>query len=185
MTDQPNGSEPGNGEQPDKATSGEVLEFGPSIEAELRERIASLETQLAEAKDSWMRAVADFQNYKRRVERDRQDLIKNAGASLLLKLLPVLDDFDRAAANIPAEIAATSWWGGTQLIQQKLRGLLESEGVSEIPAVGQPFDPNLHEAVLYEEAGEGQGGQVIAELQKGYKLYDRVLRPTMVKVGKE
>jgi molecular chaperone GrpE len=94
-----------------------------------------------------------------------------------------MDDFERAIANIPSEIAETPWWGGTQLIAQKLRTILESEGVKPIEAVGQDFDPNLHEAVLYEEA-EGQEGKVIAELQKGYKLGDRVLRPSMVKVGR-
>jgi len=101
---------------------------------------------------------------------------------LLLKILPVVDDFDRAIANIPAEIAESAWWGGTQLIAQKLRTLLESEGVKAITTVGQEFDPNIHEAVLYEDA-EGQDGKVVAELQRGYRLYERVLRPAMVKVG--
>jgi molecular chaperone GrpE len=188
MTEQNNGAEERHDEQqpqPAGAVEGEVLEFGPSAEAELRERITTLEAELAQAKDSWMRSVAEFQNYKKRVERDRQELIKNASAGLLLKLLPVLDDFERAVANIPPDIAASAWWGGTQLIQHKLRAILESEGVTEIEAQGQLFDPNLHEAVLYEEATAGQGGTVIGELQKGYKLRDRVLRPTMVKVGKE
>jgi molecular chaperone GrpE len=171
-----------NGARP---AEGEVLEFDANIHSDLHQRIDALEAELTSAKDSWMRSVAEFQNYKRRVERDRQDLIKSANASLILKLLPVLDDFDRAVENIPAEIAATPWWGGTQLVQQKLRMLIESEGVTEIMALEQPFDPNMHEAVLYEEAGEGKGGLVVAVLQKGYKLGERVLRPAMVKVGKE
>ena len=99
------------------------------------------------------------------------------------RILPVVDDFDRAIANIPAEIAETPWWGGTQLIAQKLRTLLESEGVKAIDVLGQDFDPNVHEAVLYEDA-EGQDGKVIAELQRGYRLRERVLRPAMVKVGR-
>jgi molecular chaperone GrpE len=191
VSDQHNATERDDIEQPEgaggkaAAVEGEVLEFGPTAEGELRGRIEALEAELAQAKDNWMRTAAEFQNYKKRVERDRQELIKNASAGLLLKLLPVLDDFDRAVANIPADIAASPWWGGAQLIQQKLRSILDSEGVTAIEALGEPFDPNLHEAVLYEEAGEGQGGRVIAELQKGYRLRDRVLRPTMVKVGKE
>jgi molecular chaperone GrpE len=94
-----------------------------------------------------------------------------------------MDDFERAAASIPPEIAEHPWWAGTQLIEQKLRTILESEGVTPIEALGQDFDPNLHEAVLYEET-EGQEGKVVGELQKGYKIHERVLRPTMVKVGK-
>lgn len=150
---------------------------------DLQQRLAQAEAQAADYKDQWLRAAADYKNYKRRTETERSELIRSANAGLVLKLLPVLDDFDRAIANIPPEIAETPWWGGTQLIAQKLRTILESEGVTPIEALGQDFDPNLHEAVLYEEA-EGQDGKVIAELQKGYKLRDRVLRPTMVKVGK-
>jgi molecular chaperone GrpE len=156
-------------------TAGEV--------AELAARLAQAEAQAAEYKDQWLRATADYKNFKRRADAERAELIRSAGASLLLKLLPVVDDFDRAIANIPDEVAQTPWWGGTQLVAQKLRTLLESEGVKPIEAQGQDFDPNLHEAVLYEDA-EGQDGKVVAELQRGYKLYDRVLRPAMVKVGR-
>lgn len=151
--------------------------------AELQQRLATAESQVAEYKDQWLRSVAEFKNFKRRSETERADLIRSASAGLVLKLLPVLDDFERAIDNIPPDVAETAWWGGTQLIAQKLRTILESEGVTPIEAVGQDFDPNLHEAVLYEEA-PGQDGKVIAELQRGYRLNDRVLRPTMVKVGK-
>jgi molecular chaperone GrpE len=151
--------------------------------ADLQARLAKAEAETIEYKDQWLRAAADYKNFKRRVEIERSELIRSASSALLLKLLPVVDDFDRAVANIPPEIAETPWWGGTQLIAQKLRTILESEGVKTIEAVGQEFDPNLHEAVLYEEA-EGQDGIVVGELQKGYKLGDRVLRPSMVKVGR-
>lgn len=164
---------------------GTVLEKeSSSVDAELRLRLAQVETQAAEYKDQWLRATADYKNYKRRTETERAELIRSASAGLILKLLPVLDDFERAIANIPPEVAETSWWGGTQLIAHKLRTILESEGVAEIAALGEDFDPNFHEAVLYEEA-EGQDGKVVAVLQKGYKIHDRVLRPTMVKVGKD
>lgn len=151
--------------------------------AELQAKLAKAEAETAEYKDQWLRAAADYKNFKRRSEIERSELIRSASSALLLKLLPVVDDFDRAIANIPEEIAATPWWGGTQLIAQKLRTILESEGVKEIAALGEEFDPNQHEAVLYEEA-EGQDGKVVSELQKGYKLGDRVLRPSMVKVGR-
>lgn len=149
----------------------------------LQARLAEVEAQAAEYKDQWLRAAADYKNFKRRVEIERAELIRSASSALLLKLLPVMDDFERAIANVPPEVAETQWWGGVQLIAQKLRTILESEGLTPIPAVGQDFDPNLHEAVLYEEA-EGQEGKVIEELQKGYKLGDRVLRPSLVKVGR-
>jgi molecular chaperone GrpE len=150
---------------------------------ELRQRLAQAEKEAAEHKDQWLRAAADYKNFKRRADTERGELIRSASSAVLLKLLPVIDDFERSIANIPAEVAATPWWGGTQLIAQKLRTILESEGVKPIEALGQDFDPNLHEAVIYEDA-EGQEGKVIAELQRGYKLHERVLRPTMVKVGK-
>lgn len=155
-----------------------------SAVAELRQRLAQAEAQAADYKDQWLRATADYKNYKRRAETERAELIRSASAGLVLKVLPVLDDFERAIANIPTEITPTAWWGGTQLIAQKLRTIFESEGVTAIDALGADFDPNLHEAVLYEDA-EGHGGKVIAELQKGYRLRDRVLRPTMVKVGRD
>lgn len=151
--------------------------------AELQARLTEAEAHAAEYKDQWLRATADYKNFKRRTDIERSELIRSASSALLLKLLPVVDDFDRAIANIPIEVAETSWWGGTQLIAQKLRTILESEGVKAIEAVGAEFDPNLHEAVLYEDA-EGQDGKVVAELQRGYKLGDRVLRPSMVKVGR-
>jgi molecular chaperone GrpE len=151
--------------------------------AALQAKLAQAEAQAAEYKDQYLRAAADYKNFKRRVEIERAELARSAGADLLLKLLPVVDDFDRAVASVPAEIAETPWWGGTQLVAHKLRLLLESQSVKPIEALGQEFDPNFHEAVLYEDA-PGQDGKVIAELQKGYKLGDRVLRPSMVKVGR-
>jgi molecular chaperone GrpE len=151
--------------------------------ADMMQRLDEAEKQIEQFKDQWMRSVAEFKNYKRRTETERSDLIRNASASLVLKLLPIIDDFERASASVPEEIASHSWWEGTRLIEQKLRTVLESEGVAPIEAEGTDFDPNFHEAVLYEEA-EGQEGKVTAELQKGYRMHDRVLRPSMVKVGK-
>lgn len=149
----------------------------------LQQRLEEAEARAAEYKDQWLRAAADYKNYKRRTEQERSELIRNASSGLILKILPVLDDFERAMASVPPDVASTSWWAGMQLIDQKLRTILESEGVRPIEALGQDFDPNCHHAVVYEEA-EGQENKVIAELQKGYTVHDRVLRPTMVKVGK-
>jgi molecular chaperone GrpE len=175
---------------PDNAASSGADNATPAAETnetalqELYSRLEQLEAQAAEYKDQWLRSVAEFKNFKRRADTERSELQRSAGASILLKVLPVVDDFERAIAAIPAEIAESSWWGGTQLIANKLRLLLESEGVKPIEALDQPFDPNLHEAVLYEDA-PGKDGIVTAEFQRGYRLHDRVIRPAMVKVGKD
>jgi molecular chaperone GrpE len=171
---------------PDSADTNTAENASPNETAlqELYTRLEQLEAQSAEYKDQWLRSVAEFKNFKRRVDTERTELQRSAGASILLKLLPVVDDFERAVAAIPAEIAESSWWGGTQLIANKLRLLLDSEGVKPIEALDQPFDPNLHEAVQYEDA-PGKDGIVTAEFQRGYRLHDRVIRPSMVKVGKD
>ncbi|MBA3469897.1 MAG: nucleotide exchange factor GrpE [Herpetosiphonaceae bacterium] len=155
----------------------------PSID-ELEQRIAALELESEENKANWLRSVADFKNYKRRTESEREELIRNAGAGLLLKLLPVLDDLGRAMAHVPAEIDNNPWLSGVKQVQRKFEMLLEGAGVQPITAVGEEFDPNFHEAVMYDEAGEDQANKVVEELQRGYKLGEKVLRPTMVKVGK-
>jgi len=111
------------------------------------------------------------------------ELIGRAAATVLLKLLPVVDDMSRATASVTPEVADTSWYGGFKLIPQKLQQLLDSEGVTAIISEGQPFDPNLHEAIAYEPCEAALDGKVVAELQRGYMLRDKVLRPAMVKVG--
>ena len=156
---------------------------GVSEVDELKARIAQLEKEAAEYKDQWLRAAADYKNFKRRTDQERADLIRGASAGLLLKLLPVLDDLERAIGSVTPEVENSPWYTGFKLIPQKLKTVLESEGVAPIEAVGQDFDPNFHDAVIYEAAGPGQENKVVAELQKGYMLRDRVLRPTMVKVG--
>jgi len=153
------------------------LEDVESLKKALAEEKAKAEDYLA----NWQRAQADFINYKRRVEQERNEATKFANAMLVLNLLPVLDDLERALENVSTKLAGLTWVEGIRLIYRKLQAVLQGHGLIEIKALGQPFDPNLHEAVLY---GEGEEGLVIEELQKGYMLHDRVLRPTMVKVGR-
>ena len=131
---------------------------------------------------NWQRAQADFINYKRRTEQEKEEIGKFANATLMLSLLPVLDYLERAFTSIPPKLAKLSWVDGIRLIERKLQASLEAQRLSQIKALGEPFDPNLHEAVMY---GKGKEGIVIEELQKGYKLHDRVIRPTMVVVGQE
>lgn len=157
--------------------------------AELAERIEALERELDEVRRSetelrgnWQRAAADFANYKRRTDEERATVAQFASSLLIGKLLGVLDDFDRALDNVPAD-AHDAWVEGVRLVERKLRGVLESEGVTPIDAIGQPFDPNVHEAVVHEETADAPDNQVIGELQRGYRLHDRVLRPALVKVA--
>ena len=156
----------------------------PTLSAdELQGRMQQLEQESASYKDQYLRATADLRNYKRRAEQERSDLIRNAGAAVLMKLLPILDDLDLAMAHVPEEVAANPWFSGVKLVQSKLQTVLEGEGVRPIQALGQQFDPNFHEAVMHEDAGPDNAGKVTAELRRGYTLHDRVIRPTMVTVG--
>jgi len=184
MTDRTNGG-------PKPRTRGE--ERADAIKApsriELIERADGLQRELDELREqaqqnlhNWQRSAADFANYKRRSEEERSALGEFSKAVLITKLLGVLDDFDRALESIPDD-AHEGWVEGIRLVERKLRNVLESEGVTQIEALGQPFDPNLHEAVVHEETAEYPDNQVIGELQRGYRLRDRVLRPSLVRVA--
>lgn len=139
--------------------------------------LALARARAADFEDRWKRAAAEFINYKRRTEQERAETQRRANSTLILDLLPVLDDLERALANVPDGEAEDEWVKGTRLVQRKFHQILERQGVTAIEAVGQPFDPALHEAV------GGAGSVVAREYQRGYKLHDRVLRPSMVLVG--
>ncbi len=148
-----------------------------SLKKSLEEEKAKAERYLS----NWQRAEADFDNYKKRVEQERSETDRFASMVLILNLLPVLDDFERAFNSLSAKLAQLTWIDGIRLIYRKLQATLEARGFSEIRAIGESFDPTVHEAV---SQGEGEEGKVIEELQKGYKLHDRVIRPALVVVGK-
>jgi molecular chaperone GrpE len=146
----------------------------------LKQVLADEKTKAEGYLANWQRAQADLINYKRRTELEKEEIGKFANATLMLSLLPVLDDLERAFTSMPPDIAKLSWVDGVRLIERKLRATLEAMGLSEIEALGEPFDPNLHEAV---RQGKGKEGLVVEETQKGYKFRDRVIRPTRVVVG--
>ena len=129
---------------------------------------------------NWQRAAADLINYKRRVEQERQEQARLANAALVINLLPVFDDLDRAVATVDSTLAGLNWVQGVVAIQRKFANLMEAMGVSEVPAEGQAFDPNLHEAVGRQPGPENTCIHVV---QKGYALGDKVIRPAMVVVG--
>jgi molecular chaperone GrpE len=174
------------GSYPDEEKVEEEETARPEVEG--IEEIESLKKALAEAKEksekylaNWQRAQADFINFKKRSEQERADTINYANSTLILNLLPILDDLERALANVPDELAESPWVDGVRHICRKLQAILQAQGVSVIEAEGKNFDPNVHEAVM---AVEGEEGKVIEEIQKGYKLRNRVIRPTRVAVGK-
>ena len=150
-------------------------------ELSLEEKIAKAQEKAQKYLKNWHRAEADFQNYKRRAEQEREELRRYGNVSVIINLLPVLDDFERAFSSLDSHLAGLSWFDGILLIYRKLRQLLENAGVTQIDTEGQSFDPRFHEAVAHVE---GEEGKVVSEVQRGYKLHDRVLRPAMVVVGK-
>lgn len=166
----------------------EYNEMSETEESERDEDIEALKQVLAEERGksenylaNWQRTQADFTNYKKRTEQEKTEMVEFASSTLILNLLSALDDLDRALASVPAELMESSWTEGIKLIYNKFKATLEAQGLTEIEAKGEPFDPHLHEAVMGQE---GEEGIVIEEIQKGYKFRDRVIRPSMVVVGK-
>jgi len=154
------------------------------------EAVAELKAQAAKAKESYeqlLRTTADFDNYRKRAARERQDAVKFANESLLQKLIPALDNFDMAiaAAAGAKEGAAQSLQTGVNMILSQLRNALTEAGLEEIEAAGKPFDPNFHEAVSQQETSEVPEGHVVQQLRKGYRLRERLLRPATVIVAKK
>ena len=133
-----------------------------------------------------MRTTADFDNFKKRAAREKQDAIKYANESLLQKLIPVLDNFDMAmnATQSTSSDSAQSLQTGVAMILQQLKSAVQEAGLEELDATGQVFDPNIHEAVSQKETNEAPEGSVVQQLRKGYKLRDRLLRPATVIVAK-
>jgi len=147
----------------------------------------TLEQALVEEKEktenylaNWQRAQADFENYKRRSQQEKEEISKFSNSALILSLLPILGDLERAFGSIPPKLAKLSWIDGIKLIGRNLRASLEAQGLSPIEAVGEPFNPEFHEAIRQDK---GKEGIVIIEVEKGYKLHDRVIRPSKVVVG--
>ena len=143
---------------------------------------SQLERERDDYKDRWLRKSAEFDNYRKRVERERREQADQSVVDLLQQLLLVVDDFDRALTVSGDEGGA--YRKGVELIHAKLHDMLRKQGVRAMDVLGSDFDPNIHMAVMHEESLEHREGEVIGELQKGYMLHDRLLRPAMVKVAK-
>jgi molecular chaperone GrpE len=152
---------------------------------DLLEQVKQAKAEAAENLDGWQRARAEFANYKRRTDAERLELSVTAGAEVLTRVLPIVDDFDRAAATLPGEFKDQPWINGVLLVHRKLTSLLEQSNVKPIPVKpGDAFDPNLHEAITHEDAAQIESGHIIGEVTRGYTLGERVLRPALVRVAK-
>ena len=133
--------------------------------------------------DRWLRKTAEFDNYRKRIERERREQADQAVLNLMQELLLVVDDFDRAL-TVDAGDGDAAYRKGVELIHGKLHDILRKHGVRPFDALGADFDPNVHQAVVHEVSPDHREGEVIGELRKGYMMNDRLLRPAMVKVAK-
>lgn len=182
-------------EEPDQnveVTGGDQVEqpAGEQEEGEAVDELAVLSQELEKAKakeaeylEGWQRARAELANARKRFQREQERSYANAKADVLVQLLPIADNFERALETLPDDLSGLSWIEGVMLIQRELQLLLEQAGVMPIEAAGQEFDPLLHQAVTHEPTDAIPAGHVISELQRGYMVGDRVLRPSMVRVS--
>jgi len=147
--------------------------------------LSEAEKKAAEYLDGWQRSQAAFANFRKRTEAEQAQVRRNANSSLLLRLLPILDDFKRAFEVIPEAYSGDPWLDGIRLVERKVKSILEAESVTPIELKpGDLFDPGLHEAVLYQEVEGFDDGEVVAEIETGYLIGDRILRPSLVVVAK-
>ncbi|MFJ5768551.1 nucleotide exchange factor GrpE [Psychrobacillus sp. NPDC093180] len=173
-------------EQADVPAEDEVAETEEDVVEEAVEEVDELtlvKQQLEEEQNKAIRLRADFENYKRRVQLDKEADYKYRAQSVLSDILPVLDNFERALAVETTSEEAASLAKGVEMVYRSLLDAVKKEGLEQIEAEGVPFDPNFHQAVMQEKDDTKDSGIVLQELQKGYKLKDRILRPSMVKVN--
>jgi molecular chaperone GrpE len=175
--------QPGEAELAPEETPAEGEEPAPDPISALRQELDQARAKEAEYLEGWQRARAELANARKRFQREQEQVYSNAKADVMVQLLPIADDFARAFETLPANLSQVTWIEGLMLIQRKLQWLLERSGVVPIEVIGQEFTPTLHEAISHEPSTTVPAGQIIAELQKGYQMGDRVLRPSLVRVS--
>lgn len=174
----PSGENSGNEEQPMVALTFEEFDA-------MEKTIESLKAETEEHKDQWLRSVADFDNYKKRVLRDTTRNQQDAMTSVLKIFLQVADDIERALTHKPSSPEVEGWVSGIELIYQKLLNLMKNQGVERMDVKpGDTFDPNIHEAITQEEHPDFEDGQIIDVVQPGYRISERIIRPAMVRVAR-
>ncbi|RIV25919.1 nucleotide exchange factor GrpE [Alicyclobacillaceae bacterium I2511] len=179
-------SEAANGNAPQQDSEQSVAEelLVDSVTVE-REQWEQLQTEFEQLKNQLLRTQADFDNFRKRTRQEREELAKTAARNLLSELLPVLDSFDRALTSIAADVTTVpqSLREGIEMVHRQFVYIMNSQGVQAMEVEGQPFNPNVHQAVMQDSVEGTEPGVVVQELQKGYWLHDKVLRPAMVKVS--
>ena len=160
-----------------------MVEMSTEEIADMLESMESVKTEAEENKDKWLRAQADFANYKKRIDAQQIKLFEDASARVIKQYLPLLDDMKRALDNQPETDDSYDWVQGIDLIYQKFHVVLGNEGVTTMETEGENFDPNFHEAISQEESPEHESGQIIEEIQTGYMIGERVLRHALVRVA--
>lgn len=149
----------------------------------LEEQLAAARAEAARNLDGWQRTQAEFANARKRFERQRAEAFTSANIDLVGKLLPLIDDLERALESVPEEDRNDPWVSGIALVYRKMLTMLDDMNVQAIPSVGEPFDPNYHEALTQEPSDEYESGVVVREVRRGYRLGDRVIRPALVSVA--
>jgi molecular chaperone GrpE len=171
---------------PENVNDPELQESAPAeggTAAATTDPVSALQQERDALHDRLLRTAAEFDNYRKRVDRERRDLSEFAAADVLAELLPIIDNFERAL-QVPAPAEAESFRTGIEMIHRQMLDLLRKRGAKRIEALGADFDPKYHQAVIHEPSPGHRDGEVIEELQSGYMLGDRLLRPAMVKVAK-
>jgi len=172
-----------NREENARAAQPEVAQAEPEELVALRSQVQDLQAKADEWLDQYRRSAAEFANYRRRQERDRDQQRVALKVDVVRRLFPIIDDLELALGHVPSGVGATGWAEGLALILRKMKSVLSEYGVEPIEALGKPFDPNYHEAVLQEPSNDYPEGVVMEELRPGYRIGDQVVRATQVKVS--
>jgi molecular chaperone GrpE len=184
ITEQEETKEAAEAVQPEEDKQEEASEVSElTREQELLAQIEQLKAEKEELNNKYLRAQADLQNFRTRVNKEKEQMLKYSSQRAIEALLPVVDNFERAIAASQDAADVETLKQGIDMVFRQLQQVLEQEGVTTVPGVGEPFDPNMHQAVMQEDSSEYESGIIIEEFQKGYKLKDRVIRPSMVKVS--
>jgi len=171
--------------EPSGAAEVESAEEAVSADiAEMQRQLRELSDQFEAARDQYLRTLADFQNFRRRTEEQKAELVRFANRELVAQLLPILDNFERAMSSASQSQNYEALMAGVTLTHRQLQEFLQKNGVTPIEAIGAEFDPAFHEAVMRVEDGEHPENTVVKELQRGYTMHGRVVRPSMVKVAR-
>lgn len=172
---------------PDESEAVEV-EPADAVDEDLKELLEQFQKtshERDEYKDQLLRTMADFQNFRKRVQEEKRQIQERANESLIVDLLPVLDNFERALAGMESGVSLEAAIEGVKAIDRQFRAVLEVQKVKRVASVGQPFDPEHHDALALVESAEHDEGTVLEEVESGYKLGDRVIRPARVRVSKK